>query len=186
MLPWTNELVAVMARARFGREWSFQTEQVARSVSGALVLKCSHGNFLSLHGASNRLRDGWPAKMSMFAGYGEAHCSTWQECRENKQSQRRLRQIHVPQSNIDARIAMRGVERAKANEARTNGGPHSTTENKPPALAVALRSGGLLDQPELGQRGDAVVEADLLNDLAVDHFQYCRAGEAHLATRCRW
>jgi hypothetical protein len=36
-----------------------------------------------------------------FAGHGEAHCSTWQECRENKQSQRRLRQIHVPQSNID-------------------------------------------------------------------------------------
>jgi len=184
MLPRTDELVAVMARARFEREWSFQAEQVARSVSGALVLKCSHGNFLSLHGAFNAT-NGQPG-CRCLAGYGEAHCSTRQECRENKQPQRRLRQIHVPQSNIDARIAMRGVERAKANEARTNGGPHSTTENKPRALAVALRSGGLLDQPELGQRGDAVVEADLLNDLAVDHFQYCRAGEVHLATRCRW
>src|SRR5215831_1501231 len=33
-----------------------------------------------------------------------------------------------------------------------------------------LRSDGL-DQPKLGQRGHAVVEADLLDDLAVDHLQ---------------
>src|SRR5277367_727508 len=42
------------------------------------------------------------------------------------------------------------------------------------------RSGGP-EQAELGQRGDAVVEADLLRDLAVNHLQDRRAGEAHLA-----
>ena len=38
-----------------------------------------------------------------------------------------------------------------------------------------------LDETELGQRGDAVVEADLLCDPAVDHLEHRRAGEAHLA-----
>src|SRR5215831_16912079 len=45
-----------------------------------------------------------------------------------------------------------------------------------------LRS-GRLDQPKLGQRGHAVVEADLLDDLAVDHFQHRGAGEVHLPSR---
>ena len=44
-----------------------------------------------------------------------------------------------------------------------------------------LRS-GRLDQPKLGQRGHAIVEADLLYDLAVDHFQHRGAGEVHLPT----
>jgi hypothetical protein len=35
-----------------------------------------------------------------------------------------------------------------------------------------LRS-GRLDQLKLGQRGHAVVEANLLDDLAVDHLQHC-------------
>ena len=43
-----------------------------------------------------------------------------------------------------------------------------------------LRS-GRLDQPKLGQRGHAVVEADLLDDLAVDHLEHRGAGEVHLA-----
>src|SRR5262249_29719929 len=42
------------------------------------------------------------------------------------------------------------------------------------------RSGGF-DQPKLGQRGHAVVEADLLHDLAVDHLQHRGAGEVHPA-----
>src|SRR5215467_12571222 len=46
---------------------------------------------------------------------------------------------------------------------------------------AAPRSGSLLHQPELGQRRHAVVEADLLDDLAVDHFQHRGAGEVHLA-----
>src|SRR5262249_56698551 len=37
-----------------------------------------------------------------------------------------------------------------------------------------------LDQPKLVQRGQAIVEADFLDDLAVDHFQHCGAGEVHL------
>ena len=45
-------------------------------------------------------------------------------------------------------------------------------------------SGGL-EQAELGQRGDAVVEADLLRDLAVDHLQHRCAGEAHACGRSR-
>jgi hypothetical protein len=47
-------------------------------------------------------------------------------------------------------------------------------------IFVAFRSGGL-DQPKLGQRGHAVVEADLLSDLAVEHFQHRGAGEVHFA-----
>jgi hypothetical protein len=43
-----------------------------------------------------------------------------------------------------------------------------------------LRSGDL-DQPKLRQRGHAVVKADLLYDLAVEHLQHRRAGEVHLA-----
>src|SRR5437764_12814071 len=39
---------------------------------------------------------------------------------------------------------------------------------------------GRLDQPKLGQCGDAIVEADLLDDLAVDHLQHRGAGEVHL------
>src|SRR3984957_8974014 len=46
-------------------------------------------------------------------------------------------------------------------------------------LAGARSSGP--EQAELGERGDAVVEADLFRDLAVNHLQDCRAGEAHLA-----
>src|ERR1700722_11170541 len=50
------------------------------------------------------------------------------------------------------------------------------------ALAGAgARSGGGLEQAELSQRGHAVVNADLLRDLAVDDLQHRRAGEAHLA-----
>src|ERR1700730_10009146 len=47
-------------------------------------------------------------------------------------------------------------------------------------MRLRLRSGGL-EQPELGQRSPPLVEADLLDDLAVDHLQYRGAGEAHLA-----
>src|SRR5215813_11594724 len=42
-----------------------------------------------------------------------------------------------------------------------------------------LRS-GRLDQPKLGQRGHAIVETDLLDDLTVDHLQHRGAGEVHL------
>src|SRR5262249_48778703 len=45
----------------------------------------------------------------------------------------------------------------------------------------ALLRSGRIDQPKLGQRGHAVVEADLLGDLAVDHLQHRGAGEVHLA-----
>jgi hypothetical protein len=43
-----------------------------------------------------------------------------------------------------------------------------------------LRSGGF-DQLKLGQRGHAVVEADLFHDLAVDHLQHRGAAEVHPA-----
>ena len=43
-----------------------------------------------------------------------------------------------------------------------------------------LRS-GRFDQPKLGQRGHAVIEADLLDDLAVDHLEHRGPGEVHLA-----
>src|SRR5258708_40176503 len=42
-----------------------------------------------------------------------------------------------------------------------------------------LRSNGL-DQAELGERSDAVVETDFLDDLAVLETQYRRAAEVHL------
>src|SRR5580692_474300 len=48
-----------------------------------------------------------------------------------------------------------------------------------------LRSGGF-DQPELGQRSHAVVEADLLDDFAIDHLQYRGAAEVHFATGRSW
>jgi hypothetical protein len=47
-----------------------------------------------------------------------------------------------------------------------------------------LRSNGL-DEAELGERSDAVVEADLLDDLAVLKTQDCGAGEVHLPSRRR-
>ena len=57
-------------------------------------------------------------------------------------------------------------------------------KGEPPPLGATsgelLRSGGF-DQPKLGQRGHAVVEADLLHDLAVDHLQHRGAGEVHPA-----
>ena len=45
----------------------------------------------------------------------------------------------------------------------------------------AFRSGRRLEQPELGQRGDAVIETDLLDDLAVDDLEHRGAREVHLA-----
>src|SRR5262249_35424437 len=45
--------------------------------------------------------------------------------------------------------------------------------------AGLLGSGGL-DQPKLGQRGHAIVETDLLDDLTLDHLQHRGAGEVHL------
>ena len=44
-----------------------------------------------------------------------------------------------------------------------------------------LRS-GRLDQPKLGQCGHAIVEADLLDNLAVDHLQNRSAGKVHFPT----
>ena len=44
--------------------------------------------------------------------------------------------------------------------------------------------GGDFDQSELGQCGHAVVETDLLHDLAVEHFQHSGTGEVHLAASC--
>src|SRR5262245_40261915 len=35
------------------------------------------------------------------------------------------------------------------------------------------------DQPELGERRYAIIEADLLGDAAVDHLQHAGAGEVH-------
>jgi len=45
---------------------------------------------------------------------------------------------------------------------------------------TALRSGGLLEEAELGERRDAVVETDLLEDLAVLETQNGRPGKVHL------
>ena len=39
---------------------------------------------------------------------------------------------------------------------------------------------GRLDQLKLGQRGHAIVEADLLDNLAADYLQHRRAGEVYL------
>src|SRR6478672_548985 len=56
-------------------------------------------------------------------------------------------------------------------------GPHRAT--------VEQQSSGL-EQPKLGQRRYAIIEADLLNDLAVDHLQHRGASEAHLAASRGW
>src|SRR4029077_7431837 len=47
------------------------------------------------------------------------------------------------------------------------------------------RSGGL-QQTELRERGDAVVQADFLDDLAVLETQHRRSGEAHLEAGGGW
>src|SRR5215475_1943218 len=57
-------------------------------------------------------------------------------------------------------------------------GPHSTPRGA--ATDGGSRSGGF-EQPKLGHRGHAVIEADLLDDLAIDHLEHSGAGEVHLA-----
>src|SRR6516225_4681442 len=52
------------------------------------------------------------------------------------------------------------------------------------SCARGIEAGESLDQAELGQGGHAIVEADLLDDFAVDHLQHGRAGKVHLAA-CR-
>src|SRR5262245_57937734 len=77
----------------------------------------------------------------------------------------------------------------KANEVRAARADLIRERRASPALGPAigwlLRSDGL-DQPKLSQRGHAVVETDLLDDLALDHFQHRGAGEVHLAAGRGW
>src|ERR1700756_320799 len=49
--------------------------------------------------------------------------------------------------------------------------------------AEAFRSGRRLKHPELGQCGDAVIETDLLDNLAVHDLEHRSAREVHLAAR---
>src|SRR5262249_12398762 len=72
-------------------------------------------------------------------------------------------------------------QRDKGGPRKPRGPPPSTPGRDALFVRAApLRSGGF-DQPKLGERGDAVVEADLLDDLPVDHLQDRRAREVHLA-----
>src|SRR6516162_10264684 len=61
-------------------------------------------------------------------------------------------------------------------------GPHSTLEGCDATIGGSWRvaRSGRLDQLKLGQRGHAIVEANLLNDLAADYLQHRRAREVHL------
>src|SRR6516165_8776774 len=81
-------------------------------------------------------------------------------------------------------ICARGATgKPKANEARTIARTSFDARVWAAVVgecAAALRS-GCLDQSKLGQRGHAVVEAYLFDDLAVDHLQHRGAGEVHLA-----
>src|SRR5882724_11190890 len=69
-----------------------------------------------------------------------------------------------------------------ADEARTTCEPRSSGESM---VRMPFRSGCRLEQFELSQRGNAVIETDLLDDLAVDDLQHRRTREVHLATRRR-
>src|SRR5260370_29867361 len=72
-------------------------------------------------------------------------------------------------------------KRPNANEARTKcAGLTRRSMVESPGLARATRS-GLLQKLERRQRGGTVIEADLLDDLAVDNLQHGGAGEVHLA-----
>ena len=58
------------------------------------------------------------------------------------------------------------------------GGLNNRMKDEPPP---ALGAGGFVRSAQLCQRGNTVVEADFLDDFAVDHLQDRGAGEVHLA-----
>src|SRR6202522_1239769 len=78
-----------------------------------------------------------------------------------------------------------------ANEVRTRmHGPHSMNRSSEPHFPLQrdrqpFRS-SRLEKAELGHRRDAIVEANLLDNLAVDHLQDRRASETHLAAGRGW
>ena len=88
------------------------------------------------------------------------------------------RSVSCSESDIDAAVRPAGMRTRPAWDMRTSFGDPKC--EPPMASGELLRSGGF-DQPKLGQRSHAVIEADLLHDLTAENLQHCGASEVHFA-----